>query len=295
MPNLRLSLPNRIQILEVGPRDGFQNLDGYIPTDNKINIISKLVLAGITRIEATAFVSPKWVPQLKDASEVIKTVKHLHPGVSFSALIPNIKGYERAIDAGVDEVVLVVCTTETLNYKNFNRSPKESCEELQEIVANAMPSPIRVRATVAAAFGCPYEGHVSWQRTLETVKQVEQTGVVEIGLADTTGLGHPTQVLEYLQHLKEAEIDVPLSAHFHDTLGVGSANILMAASSGINIFESSIAGLGGCPFAPGAPGNVATESIVYLFEKMGVKTGIDLEAVLSCADKTREIINELVQ
>ena len=282
--------PTSVTIVEVGPRDGFQNVKREIPTGDKVKIIDLLSAAGLNCIEATSFTHPKWIPQLKDAAEVIRRITR-RPGVVFSALIPNEKGLDRAIENGVEEVVFVISASEALNRENFNKSTSESLAELFTVAEKARRKGVRLRGTVAASFGCPFEGSVAMERVMEVAKAFQRAGASEVTLADTTGIAHPLQVRELLSRLLSELSHLPIALHFHDTRKIGLVNVYSAWQTGARIFESSIAGLGGCPYAPGAPGNVATESLVYMFHKMGVVTGVNLDRLLECAQITKELVS----
>jgi len=283
--------PASVAIVEVGPRDGFQNVKKEIPTPDKVKIIDLLSAAGLKSIEATSFTHPKWIPQLKDAAEVIRRITK-RPGVVFSALIPNEKGLDRAIENGLEEVVFVVSASEALNRENFNKSTSESLAELSSIAEKARRNGVQLRGAVAASFGCPFEGSVSGKRVIEVARAFRNAGVTVVTLADTTGMAHPLQVKELLSVLLSELSDLPIALHFHDTLRTGLVNVYSAWQAGAKIFESSIAGLGGCPYAPGAPGNVATESLVYMFHKMGVETSVNLDQLVECSQITRELIRD---
>ncbi|MBI5969035.1 MAG: hydroxymethylglutaryl-CoA lyase [Deltaproteobacteria bacterium] len=280
-----------ISIVEVGPRDGFQNVRKEIPTGDKVKIIDLLSAAGLRSIEATSFTHPKWIPQLKDAAEVIRRITK-PPGVVFSALIPNEKGLDRAIENGLEEVVFVVSASEALNRENFNKSTWESLAELSSIAEKARRNGVQLRGAIAASFGCPFEGSVSVERVIEVAEAFRNAGVSAVTLADTTGMAHPLQVKELLSVLLSQLSDLPIALHFHDTRRIGLVNVYSAWQAGAKIFESSIAGLGGCPYAPGAPGNVATESLVYMFHKMGVETGVNLDRLVECSQITQELVSD---
>jgi len=282
-------LPDSVTVIEVGPRDGFQNIKEEIPTEEKVRIINLLSTSGLKRIEATSFTHPKWILQLKDAAEVIRCINR-GSDVVFSALIPNEKGLDRAIENSVEEVVFVVSASDALNRENFNKSTAESLAELAAISPKAKKNGVRLRGAIAASFGCPFEGSVAVERVIHVVKAFQKAEVCEVSLADTTGMAHPLQVRDLLCRLFAEFSDLPLALHFHDTLRMGLVNVYSAWQTGARIFESSIAGLGGCPYAPGAPGNVATESLVYMFHRMGVETGVDLERLMECSRITKEVV-----
>ena len=285
-------IPSRsVTIVEVGPRDGFQNIPKEIPTEDKVKIIDLLSASGLTRIEATSFTHPKWIPQLKDSAEVIRRIAP-RTGVAFSALIPNEKGLDRALECGVQEVVFVISASDALNRSNFNKPTADSLAELSSLGQKARAHKIRLRGAVAASFGCPFEGNISAEKVIEVAKAFRSAGAFEVMLADTTGMAHPLQVQEVVAKVTAELLHLPIALHFHDTRGIGLVNVYAAWQAGARNFESSIAGLGGCPYAPGAPGNVATESVVYMFHRMGVQTGVDPERIVECAQITRKTLQE---
>lgn len=277
-----------VTIVEVGTRDGFQNLKRQIPTEDKIRIVNLLSEAGLKRIEVSSFVHPKWVPQLADAAEVFGKIDR-KPGVSYGALIPNLRGLEEAIKNNVKEVAYVISASDRLNWENFNKSTAQSLSELSSIAERAREGGVNLRGIVAASFGCPFEGEVPIERVIEIALGFQRAGAFEVSLADTTGLANPLQVKETIEMVYNEIPYLDLSVHFHDTRRIGLANVYSAWEAGVGIFESSIAGLGGCPYAPGAPGNVATEGVVDMFEKMGVHTGVDLKKLLKCIRVVEEV------
>jgi hydroxymethylglutaryl-CoA lyase len=285
------SIANSVTIVEVGPRDGFQNIKHEIPTKDKVKIINLLSASGLKRIEATSFTHPKWIPQLKDSAEVVRQIAR-RPGVAFSALIPNEKGLDRAIENKVEEVIFVISASDALNRSNFNKSTAESLAELSALAQKAKSSGVQLRGAVAASFGCPMEGNVPLEKVVEVASAFRHAGAFEVMLADTTGMAHPLQVRELVAKVSSELSGFPLALHFHDTRGIGLVNVYSAWQAGARIFESSIAGLGGCPYAPGAPGNVATESVVYMFHRIGVETSVNLDRIVECAQITRETVRE---
>jgi len=284
-----LELPKKVQIVEVGPRDGFQFECTFIPTEQKIKIINQLSEAGLQRIEMTSFVHPKAVPQLADAAEVMAGIVR-KSGVTYSALIPNLKGVERAIQAGVEEISLVLSASESHNKNNMKMSIAESLNEFREVTRIALDSGIRVTGSIGMVFGCPFEGWISPQKVDGIVQEFLAMGVHEIQLADTTGMANPSQVTEVVSPIKNRMKDVGLRLHFHNTRGAGMANVLAALYEGVTIFDSSIGGLGGCPYAPGASGNISTEDTVHMLESMGIATGINLSKLIECAKTVQEIL-----
>ena len=281
-----------VTIIEVGPRDGFQNIKNEISTPDKVKIIDLLSASGLKRIEATSFTHPRWIPQLKDSAEVIRQIMK-PPGVTFSALIPNERGLDRAIENGVEEVVFVISASDALNRSNFNKSTADSLTELTALAKKAKTKGIRLRGAVAASFGCPIEGNVPPERVIEVAKAFRNAEAFEILLADTAGMAHPLQVRDLVIRVSAELSGLAIAMHFHDTRGIGLVNVYSAWQAGARIFESSIAGLGGCPYAPGAPGNVATEKVVYMFQRMGVQTDVDLDHLMKCVQVTRETIKEI--
>lgn len=273
------SLPKRVKIVEVGPRDGLQNEKEVIPVEVKVELMNRLTAAGFPNIEAASFVSPKWVPQMATSAEVMERISR-KPGVIYSALTPNMKGLEAAIAARADEVVIFGAASESFSHKNINCSIAESIERFVPVAKAAKDAGLRLRASVSCAFGCPYEGKISVNAVRDVVRRMRDLGCDEIDIADTIGVGTPRQVHEVMA-AAQAEFPVhQLSGHFHDTYGQGIANIYAALEAGITIFHSSVAGLGGCPYAKGATGNVATEDVLFLMQGLGIETGIDLDAVV---------------
>lgn len=272
--------PDQILIREVGPRDGLQNEAKYVPVETKISLIKTLAQAGVTAIEATSFVHPRAVPQLKDAESLIEGIGSIPVGLVLSALVGNVKGVQRAAGAGVKEVMVVISASDTHNRANLNMSTAESLQGLREICALASEAGIRVRGAVATAFGCPYQGYIGEDEVRVVVEGMLNEGVREITLADSAGLGNPRQVFNISGGFVSFYPGVDWALHFHDTRGLGLANIVAGIQAGVVILESSVGGLGGCPFIPGAAGNVPTEDLVYMLDRMGIKTGIDLDELL---------------
>jgi hydroxymethylglutaryl-CoA lyase len=273
------SLPDRVSVYEVSPRDGLQNEPNPIPVAGKKCLIEVLIASGLTRIELTSFVSPRWVPQLADADELVRTVS-APPGVTLSALCPNAKGFERAKAVGLTEIAVFMSASETHNKKNTNKSIEQSIDTFSEVVPPALEAGMRVRAYVSTVWGCPYEGSVSPARSLEITKRLLALGCYQISLGDTIGVGTPLQTRD-LCRMFLAEIPAEkLALHLHDTRGTALANALVGLELGIRDFDASLGGIGGCPYAPGAAGNLATEDLVYMLHGMGLETGIDLEALI---------------
>ena len=288
-----MELPKRVTIVEVGPRDGFQMEERFIPTDEKIRIIDALSETGLTRIEATSFVHPKAVPQLADASEVMARIKQKE-GVSYEALVPNVKGVERAIAAGVKHVGLVVSASESHNKKNVNMTIAESMKTLSAAVKLALKNGMFVTGGLATVFGCSIEGKVSAQKVEQIADDFLSLGVHELSLGDTVGMANPVQVAEMVRHYmqKLKGTGVGLRLHFHDTRGAGLANVLSAMLEGATIFDTAISGLGGCPFAPGATGNIATGDTIHMLETMGLDTGVDLLRLIECEKAMQTVLGK---
>jgi len=273
------SLPDRVSVYEVSPRDGLQNEAAPLPLEAKLRLLEALLASGLTRIELTSFVSPRWVPQLADADELVKRVK-APEGVTLSALCPNAKGFERARAVGLAEIAVFMSASETHNRKNTNKTIEQSLETFSEVVPPALESGMRVRAYVSTVWGCPYEGEVDPKTSLEITQRLLALGCYQVSLGDTIGVGTPLQTRKIVQAFL-AEIPAEkIALHFHDTRGTALANALVGLELGIRDFDASVAGLGGCPYAPGAAGNLATEDLVYMLHGMGLETGIDLEKLI---------------
>jgi len=278
-----------IRLVEVAPRDGLQNEGTSVPTSIKAELIDRLSTAGITHIEATSFVSPKWVPQLADAAEVMRQIKR-KPGTVYSALVPNAKGFESALAAKVDEVVIFTAASETFSQKNINCSIAQSFDRFAPVALAAKEYHLRLRGTISCALGCPYQGEVPVAAVADVVRRLRDLGCDEIDIADTIGVGTANQVKEVIRAAaQEFPID-RLAGHYHDTYGQALANSLASLEVGLSIFHSSVAGLGGCPFAPDATGNVATEDLLYLLHGLGLPTGIDLDEVVRTGDFISRVI-----
>ncbi|MCW5300407.1 hydroxymethylglutaryl-CoA lyase [Herbaspirillum lusitanum] len=274
-----MSLPKKVKIVEVGPRDGLQNEKETISAEVKIELVNRLTSAGFVNVEAASFVSPKWVPQMATSGEVMRGIAR-KPGVIYSALTPNMKGFEAALEAGADEVVIFGAASEAFSQKNINCSIAESIERFREVALAAKQHKIRLRAAVSCAFGCPYQGEVPLSSVSDVVGRFRDLGCDEIDIADTIGVATPNKVAPVLQAaIREFNID-GLSGHFHDTYGQALANIYASLEVGITIYHSSVAGLGGCPYAKGATGNVASEDVLYMMQGLGIDTGIDLDVVV---------------
>ncbi|MTV51266.1 hydroxymethylglutaryl-CoA lyase [Massilia buxea] len=275
----RGGLPNKVKIVEVGPRDGLQNEKEDVPADVKIELVNRLTAAGFPNIEAASFVSPKWVPQMATSREVMAGIDR-KPGVIYSALTPNMQGFEAALAAKADEVVIFGAASEAFSQRNINCSIAESIDRFTPVAKAAKEHGLRLRASVSTAFGCPYQGDVPLESVAYVVGRMRDLGCDEIDIADTIGVATPKKAQAVMATaIREFRID-GLSGHFHDTYGQALANIYASLELGIAIFHSSVAGLGGCPYAKGATGNVATEDVIYLMNGLGIETGIDLDAVV---------------
>ena len=274
-----MQLPTHVKIVEVGPRDGLQNEAHSIPAAIKVALVDRLSAAGFRNIEAASFVSPKWVPQMATSAEVMAQIVR-RDGVIYSALTPNLQGFEAALAAGADEVVIFGAASEAFSQKNINCSIAESAERFRPVALAAKQHGLRVRGSVSCALGCPYQGEVSLESVADVVARLRDLGCDEIDIADTIGIGTPRQVQAVLQRAAQQFPLAQLSGHFHDTYGQAVANIYASLEVGITIFHASVAGLGGCPYAKGATGNVATEDVLYLMQGLGIETGIDLDQVV---------------
>jgi hydroxymethylglutaryl-CoA lyase len=269
------ALPDQISIYEVSPRDGLQNEAVTVPTPRKVRLIEALVAAGLSRIEVTSFVSPKWIPQLADAEEVVKLLPAA--AVQYSALCPNLKGLERAQKCGIREVAVFLSVSETHNRRNVNDTVANSLARFRDVVAAALQHGMRVRGYISTLWGCPYEGQVDPGVGVRIARELLQMGCYEISLGDTIGVGTPRQTQDIMRRFLAEFSPAQLAMHMHDTRGTALANVLVGMELGIRTFDSSVGGLGGCPYAPGAAGNLATEDLVYMLDGMGVATGVDLD------------------
>ncbi len=274
-----MTIPSSVKIVEVGPRDGLQNEAQSVPLDVKISLIEKLVDAGLPVVESGAFVSPKWVPQMAASGEVFKGVQK-RADVSYPMLVPNMKGLEAALEAGVEEIAIFAAATDSFSQNNINCSIDESIERFRLVVARAIKQNMRVRGYISCVLGCPYEGEVSMAVVAGIAKTMIDQGCYEISLGDTIGVGTPGKAQAMVEQVAKVVPIHQLAAHFHDTYGQGLANIHAVLQSGISVIDSSVSGLGGCPYAKGASGNVATEDVVYMLHGMNVKTGVDMNKLL---------------
>jgi len=281
-------LPSRISLREVGPRDGLQNEDP-VPAAAKVALIDQLATTGVSRIEAVSFVRAEAIPQMADADEVWAAVSK-DPAIRYSALAPNLRGARRALDAGFTEVEAVVSASDTHNRKNVNRSTAQSLDEIAVMIDEAHQRGATLQVVVATAWGCPYEGDVPVERVLAVAGRAVADGADAISFGDTTGMATPSRVQELVGSFRFRHPEVPLNLHFHNTRGTGLANVLAALELGVDDFDASVGGLGGCPYAPGASGNIATEELVYMVEDMGVGTGVDLAAMIEAAAAAERIV-----
>ena len=269
-------------IVEVGPRDGLQNEKAAVSTADKIEFINRLSAAGLPAIEVSAFVSPKWVPQMADVSAVFAGIAR-RPGTRYSALVPNLTGLERALQAGVTDVAVFAAASETFSRKNINQGIEESLAGYKVVTERALAAGLRVRGYLSTAFGCPYEGAVPVAKVIDITERLLATGVFEVSVSDTIGIAHPGQVRQVLEALVSRVPANRLALHFHDTRGTALANVLAALPYGVTTFDASAGGLGGCPYAPGAAGNLATEDLIYMLDGLGIKTDVSLEGVVEAS------------
>lgn len=277
-----MSLPSRVTVVEVGPRDGLQNEATPLSIDDRVELCDGLSAAGLPVVEVGAFVSPNWVPQMAGSEEVLRRVEK-RPGLRLSVLVPNRKGFDRARSAGAREIAVFTAASETFNRRNTNATIDESFVRFAGFLPEARQEGLRVRGYVSTCFGCPYEGLVPATRVIEVSRRLVESGCDEVSIGDTIGVAVPTQVSELVGRLKEAVPVATLAVHFHDTRGTGLANVLAALHEGIAVVDSAAGGLGGCPYAPGASGNLATEDLVYMLRGMGIATGVDLAAVAAAS------------
>ena len=282
MATVFATLPKRVTVVEVGPRDGLQNERALIPTQVKVRFIDALCDAGLPVIEATSFVSPTSIPQLADADDVLPAIRR-KPGVRYPVLVPNERGFERALAAGAREIAVFTAASETFNQRNINASIAESIERFKPVVALAKRHAMRARAYISTSFGCPYEGAVKPSAVSQVMMRLLELGIDEISVGDTIGVATPNQVAELCALLMHKIDAGRLALHFHDTRGTALANVVAGLQSGVAIFDSSAGGLGGCPYAPGAAGNLATEDLIYMLDGMGIETGVTLAQVVEAS------------
>jgi hydroxymethylglutaryl-CoA lyase len=274
--------PDRVTVVEVGPRDGLQNEAQRVETADKIAFVDALSAAGLPVIECSAFVSPKWVPQMADAAQVFAGIRR-HPGLRYAALVPNLAGLDRARAAGVTEVAIFAATSETFSRKNINQSIDESLSTYRDVCGRAAELGIRVRAYLSTSFGCPFEGNVPPATVARLAGALADMGAFEVAVSDTIGIAHPGQVQTVVEAVAANVGLERIALHFHDTRGLALANVLAGLDAGVKTFDASAGGLGGCPYAPGATGNLATEDLIYMLDGLGVKTGVSLSALLEAS------------
>jgi hydroxymethylglutaryl-CoA lyase len=276
-------LPSRVTLVEVGPRDGLQNEKAVVSTAQKVELVQRLQDAGLREIEVTSFVSPKWVPQMADNAEVLAAIRR-GPGVRYSVLTPNLKGLEAALASRIDEVVVFGAATEAFSQRNINCSIAESIERFAPVVERAKAAGVKVRGAISVALGCPYQGEVSADEVERVARLLKGIGVDHCGVADTIGVGTPKKTQAAMERaLRHFPLD-EVSGHFHDTYGQALANVMACLELGVHVFDASVAGLGGCPYAKGATGNVGTEDVLFLLDGLGIETGIDLERLVDAAE-----------
>ena len=281
--------PNTVSIREVGPRDGLQN-EAIVPVAARVALIDALSGTGLARIEAVSFVSPTAIPPMAGAAEVMAAIER-RPGVAYGALVPNLRGARDAIAAAVDEIEVVVSASETHNLRNVRQTVAESLGGIADVVALARPAGVAVEGIVSTAFGCPYEGDVAPERVAQIAGHLIDAGCTTLGFGDTTGMATPTRVAALLDALVTARVDLGcVGLHFHDTRGTALANVLAGLERGIARYDASIGGLGGCPYAPGASGNVVTEDLVHMLHDMGIATGVDLDRLIACAEQAQRLV-----
>ena len=289
----RPPLPARVRIVEVGPRDGLQNESAPIDTATKVALVDALSAAGVPVIEVGAFVSPRWIPQMADTADVFRAIRRA-PGVAYTALVPNTIGLRRAMAAGVTEIAIFAASSETFSRRNINQTVAESLTGYAEVVREALENGLRVRAYLSTAFGCPYEGAVPLPRVVDVAVQLRDMGAYEVAVSDTIGVAHPGQVWDVLAALESRLALAQIALHFHDTRGTALANVLAALQAGIMAFDTSAGGLGGCPYAPGAAGNLATEDLVSMLDGLAIATGVDLTQVARAASAIEPRLDHLL-
>jgi len=277
----------QVEIFEVGPRDGLQNEPGVVPTATKIELIERMIAAGLRRIEVASFVNPARVPQMADAEEVLRALPR-RVGVSYVGLVLNRRGFDRAVAAGCDEIGMAVVASDTFNRRNQGASTAESIAAWHDIAAAARAAGIRAQVTISAVCGCPFEGEVPSARVVDIARQVAESAPCEIALADTIGVGVPAQVTDLVHQVGAAVASIPLRVHFHNTRNTGLANAYAAVEAGIRVLDASLGGIGGCPFAPAATGNIPTEDLVYMLHRSGFETGVSLEKLIDASGWLQE-------
>ncbi|MEZ5647612.1 MAG: hydroxymethylglutaryl-CoA lyase [Alphaproteobacteria bacterium] len=283
-------IPKSVRIVEVGPRDGLQNEAKLVPIAAKIHLIESLVEAGLSVVETGAFVSPKWVPQMADSGDVIAKIRR-HPGIRYPVLVPNMQGFKAAVAAGpIDEIAIFGAASETFSQRNINCSIDESFERFAEVAKAAIAKNIRLRGYISCVLGCPYEGYISPSQVAEVAVRFFDLGCAEISLGDTIGVGTPLKAIAMVEAVAKLVPVSHLAAHFHDTWGQALANLYAVLNLGISVIDSSVSGLGGCPYAPGAAGNVATEDVVYMLQGMNIETGVDLAKVAAAGREICQVL-----
>ena len=285
-----MKLPQQVRLVEVGARDGLQNEPTIIGSADKIALINRLSASGLSTIEVGSFVSPQRVPQMADSANVLAGIDR-RPGVSYPVLVPNQKGLEAALSAGAEEVAVFCAASETFSQRNINCSIEQSLERFGEVVKRALSQGVKVRGYISCVAGCPYEGTIAAKVVAEIASRLAQLGCYEISLGDTIGIATPGQVQTLLEAVADSVPKQQLAVHFHDTYGQALANILVAIEAGITVVDSSVAGLGGCPFAPGASGNIATEDVLYMMNGLGVNTGVDLDSLIEAGLFISHLLN----
>ncbi len=289
-----MTIPQQVKIVEVGPRDGLQNEPRPITLQDKIALVNKLSETGLRYIETGSFVSPRWVPQMANSAEVFAGIKR-HPSITYAALTPNLKGLERAIDAKADEVAVFVAASEQFSQKNTHCSIAESLERIKPIMAEAKQAGLQVRGYISCVLGCPYQGEVEKDIVAKLAKSLTQLGCYEVSLGDTIGVGTAGKAQQLIHHIKKDVAIEQLAVHYHDTYGQALANIYASLELGVSTIDSSIAGLGGCPYAPGASGNVATEDLVYLLQGLEVESGVELNKLISAGQEICQALGRKTQ
>ncbi len=277
------TLPKHVRIVEMGPRDGLQNEPGEVPTAIKLELIDRLGAAGLSAIESTAFVSPKWIPQMADHTEVLESIRR-RPGVSYPVLTPNLKGFQAALAAGATEVAIFGAASEAFSKKNINCSIAQSMERFRPVAEAAAQANVKVRGYVSCVIGCPYEGDVAPEKVAEVSKALYEMGCYEVSLGDTIGVGTPGRTKSMIEVVAKVVPVEKLAGHYHDTYGQALANIYASLELGVATFDTSVAGLGGCPYAAGASGNVATEDVLYMLQGLGIETGVDLDQIVATGE-----------
>lgn len=283
-----MTIPKKVRLVEVGPRDGLQNEKAVLSVDDKVNLVNLLAESGLTYVEAGSFVSPKWVPQMANSDEVFNQISR-HANTTYSALTPNMKGFDAAMACGVDEVAIFGSASESFSQKNINCSIDESLQRFKPVVDAATSKGIKVRGYVSCVMGCPYEGTISPQAVLEVASKLQDMGCYEISLGDTIGVGTPNHTKQLLDVLTSRIEATNIGVHFHDTYGQALANIYAALAYGVASIDSAVAGLGGCPYAQGASGNVATEDVLYMLDGMGIETGVEMTKLLAASQYIAEV------